>query len=231
MSPAIAGVVIAFAITAMLAGRAEAHHRVTCPPPNVRVLARTSSAIVYTPGSVRPNAELLGCRPGEQRQRDLLEFNDGWSPPIAMAGPLTAFVDSRVDDNQNGTVDIPILDLRRSRPADDPLLTITWGKQGKIGSLVVTRRGGIAFISCSLDATFGPFDARLSGRPRPQCISPGRSPSSVLKRDSTAPDNANPVTQLQRLDSSLAIDPTSLRLRGHQLSWISDGERRTSTLR
>jgi hypothetical protein len=217
-------------IGAALPASAAAHAGEPCSRSKARVLASGAMGRVYTFGPIAPYGPLIGCLYRDGRGKELAQPTDLWYPPpvLDIAGPLVGLAAARTSEaDGTGYVAVEVVDVRRRDPAYPPKLLIVWSR-GVVGSLVVTRSGGVAFISCSF-SDLGNWDQSIDGDPGPTCVKAGRSVNLVVKHDSTEP--ARPPADTHVIATSPNIDPTSLRRDGHRLSWIDNGRRHTATIR
>jgi len=170
-----------------------------------------------------PNRVLHGCA---FRRGELIEIDspgDGVAsfrrPALALAGPLVGYA-IEIDDAEGrlGFTNVAITDLSSSRAQAENVAEARAGPQrfARVGSLVVRRSGGLAWISC-------PRTRYGAGSPRPSCVKPGNT-DSVYKLDSE-------TTKPRLLARGRRIAPRSLRLSGRYVYWTQAGQRRRAGLR
>jgi hypothetical protein len=146
-------------------------------------------------------------------------------PAISIVGPFVALgLEGQADPNmqEDGTF-IAVLDARTGEQPPRfgaPFAVKHPGAfDGKVGSVVVKRSGGLAWIACRT-----PFNrVEDYGNPRPSCVRPGAY-DEVHKLDA-----GEPVPR--QLDRGRRIDPGSLRRRGDTIFWTTHRHRREATLR
>jgi hypothetical protein len=163
---------------------------------------------------------LLGC---SFSKREIVSIDAPWEGFAAFRGPtlhlngnvLGYATDEDTEENQPGGTSIQVLDL--SAPDDAGILVAAGPQQfARVGSLVVRRSGGVAWISCP-GFRFG-FGSR-----RPTCVEPGHT-DRVYKLDA----GRKKPTLLAR---GKRIDPSSLRLRHGFVYWMVNGDSRRARLR
>jgi hypothetical protein len=205
-----APVAVAVALAVASPAGAEA---APCPSHGAKIVLRKDSVVVYTRGSATFSCSLVNGRRAELAD-DSLSFI---YPPRVMAvrGTLLAFValDQEPDDI---VATVSVIDTSRVRDAYSDTVTGADIGYRKVGSLVLTARGSIAWVAC-------PVARAQRATPAPECVKPGRAAAVwSLARGARRP---------RLLDGSGRIDPRSLRLSGGLVSWVRDGRLRSAPLR
>jgi hypothetical protein len=211
-------------------GDAARSRRANCLPPHTRTLLMNREARVYArkPGYDSPGHgfDIFGCAfsTGERYELDDIDGLSAFTPPaLSLAGPLIGYALNYFPNDGDIETYVFSHDLRRSTydHVVHRLASINPGAVVvKVGSLRVTRRGSLAWITCP-DSQYR-TDTQTARR-APHCIRPGRLDRVIaLTAGSTSP---------RLLDKGYEIDPSSLRLDGHRLSWRHSGRLRHATLR
>jgi len=197
-----------------------------CFPPHSRTLLENREALVLAkrPGSTPRGYDLYGCAfsRGVPFQLDVDDEVIAFTPPaVSLAGPIIGYsVDACGEECSTG---IFVQDLRlsgTSREVEEIVRHVAspnGQRVVKVGSLRVTRRGAVAWIVCP-ETSDSPTASRA-----PNCVRPGSLDRVVAL--------ASGASQVRILDKGHEIDPSSLRLAGHRLSWRHSGRTRHATLR
>jgi hypothetical protein len=139
-------------------------------------------------------------------------------PAIALAGPLVGYAQTGLDEEgADFDTSVVVSDLRQP----DRLVAFAPASRvaplAKVGSLVLRRSGGMAWIACP------ETDPEPIGDRSPSCVRRGAL-------DRVYRLNAG-TKRPQLLDKGRSIDPSSLRSRGSSVTWVSNGRRRSAALR
>jgi hypothetical protein len=218
----LVAVVVTLLVTAGLPPHAAASAAL-CGDANAKTLLQGRDTRVYKRplrGAARP-FQLLACTRGaeptflDEPRDNVYAFG---VPAIAVAGPLVGFAQVALDDEGTGfETNVFLLDLRSP---DEPVAgapASAAAAAAKVGSVVVRRSGGIAWVACP------ETDSVPIGRRAPSCVRRGAL-------DRVYRLNAG-TKRPQLLDKGRSIDPSSLRSRGSSVTWVSNGRRRSAALR
>jgi hypothetical protein len=141
---------------------ARAQDEQPCYPSGARTVAQSQEVRVYRTGPLR---ELVGCHLPTGRATKLDFRTSSFAfPRVAVNGPLVAWVLDISDAEQRpGSTRLFVADLSVTPPADDRVVTVPAGftEFAKLGSIVLRRSGGVAWIACRSD------DCRVATRGRP----------------------------------------------------------------
>jgi hypothetical protein len=200
-----------------------------CYPKRSRTLLANREARVFAlrPGLASRGYDIYGCafasgdRYSLEGPPEVIAFTP---PAISLAGPLVGFAVNACDIESCST-GVFVKDLRlagTSRSVEEVVRHVaspTGQDVVKVGSLRITRGGAIAWIVCP-DTYGGVGDPPT--RRNPNCVRPGS-----LDRVVALPGGSSEVVVL---DKGREIDPSSLRLAGHRLSWRHSGRIRHASL-
>jgi hypothetical protein len=213
---------LAFAVLAVtpVAAPAADRTRAACLPKGTTTLLQNRVARVYRDGPAddSPRFAVVGCVFAKGRQIGLDSPIEGFyahmPPALALNGTVLGW--AATDCSQECATEVHASDLARS--PDEALnystATLREDEQVRIGSLTVTRAGGLAWITCP---------RRTRSEVEPRCLKPGAKVGVYRKA-------AGFDTPTERVAFGRDIDPSSLRRRKSTISWIQGGERRTASL-
>jgi hypothetical protein len=218
--------VLAMLLAALGAPRAPAADktRAACFPAKSQTLAANSLARVYSRASPttgdRKVLEACVFSKGVTVELDSpREGIHGHVPPgLVLNGTIVGYaVVSCFDDCSTSVEAIDLL-----KPSTENRINGSGASRRdevvKVGSLTVTRAGGLAWIACPRGSDF-----ELTRR-WPTCVKPGY-------KDSVYRDIAGSTGLPERLDTGRDIDPASLRRKGSRVTWIAGGKKRSTTLK
>lgn len=205
--------------SALAPGAANAARR--CDRLHTTTVASTPCVRVYTDRGHR----LIGCLRRTDHSQKLADPRDGeaWYPSVDASGYFVGFA-ADINQNEGCPYEILVIDLR-ARPGYFPSVD---RQDNTVGSLRVTNTGAIAWIGCfgGLRPDGGSYPASVPGVPASYCsATPSGADKGVF---AYVPGRYGNRTA--QLDAGAAIDPTSLGLRGHTLSWRHGGQTRTMPL-
>ena len=200
----------------------EDQSRAACFPAKSTTLAQNSLARVYSgPGPEGTRRMLSACVFSQGKTVELdspREGIHGHVPPgLVLNGTIVGY--AVVHCFEDCSTSVEAVDLLK--PADENRINVSGASRRdevvKVGSLTVTRAGGLAWIACPRGSDF-----ELTRR-SPTCVKPGY-------KDSVYRDPAGAKGLPERLDIGRAIDPSSLRRKGTRLTWTVGDEKRSATL-
>lgn len=148
-----------------------------------------------------------------------------FGPPadaVAVNGTVVAFPILEVGDGVSPevTLTMRVGDLRHPRRGGILVLD-----ERKVGSIVVTSSGRIAWIEC---ARTYPGGDEITANPRPECVSAGKTEMTIR---TGVPSRVSPPTSHSTvIATGREIDPLSLTLRGTQITWREAGRLRRADL-
>ena len=228
MSFGVPGGIIAIAsMVAALAGTTgESPAQQTCERPGSITVIETSEARVYRRGPRDGN--LIGCIRADGKLRYLNSRTPGVETRVDFPPPAMDLVDTLLlevwrfedEDQGGGSYQLLVGDLRCSTGSACPPRAVIRGPYfvGGVGSAQLKENGSFAYISCPKPPGFGKLH-------RP-CTDP-RDQTSIHKVYAY-PDIDNGRRRL--LARGRSIDPSSLQLKGDQLTWNDNGRRRSALL-
>jgi hypothetical protein len=184
-----------------------------CGPAAAQTLAQEGATRVYTVGG--PTGRTYACLAGHARivRLNAPRVNDSVTN-VALSGPIVAYIDHTFAVD-TGSEDIDVVDVATGRT----LLTVPHAGEyvdgcalsfADIVDLVVTTRGSVAWTE-------------RVGKPTAHGGADCKATTFTVSRAETS----SPATVL---DTSRTIDPGSLRLSGHTVSWEDAGKRRSVAL-
>jgi hypothetical protein len=224
VSPIFASCV--FLVAAVAPGAPAADQtRAACFPRDSKTLAQNRVARVYSrpgPGEDDVERTLEACVFSKGAGVELDSPREGMHghvpPGLVLNGTVVGY--AVVDCFEDCSTSVEAVDLLLKPPDENP---INWSDASrreevvKIGSLTVTRSGGLAWIACPRG-----LDFELT-RSWPTCLKPGY-------KDTVYRDAAGPFAPPERLGIGRDIDPSSLRRKGSKLTWRQGGKLHKSTL-
>jgi hypothetical protein len=203
------------------AAEAQDRTRARCFPKGPATLLQNRVARVYRhgPADDSPRFSVVACifAKGEEMWLDspIEGFYAHLPPALALNGTVLGW--AATDCSQECATEFHASDLALwpDEPLNYSAATLREDEQVRIGSLTVTRAGGLAWITCP---------RRTRSEVVPRCLKPGAKAGVYRKA-------AGFDTPTERLAVGRDIDPSSLRRRKTRISWIEGGERRRASLR
>jgi hypothetical protein len=136
-------------------------------------------------------------------------------PALAADGHTLGYAEESVDDDGAAATRVRVIDTRKPGITAMQEGRLATPDEAKVGSLVVTAAGDIAWITCKAryagSATFGPDCLRRGALDRVYLWPVGQARPRIVERGRT-------------------IEPQSLRRRGQRVFWTASGKRRTALL-
>lgn len=203
-----------------------------CASPGSRLVVRSSRIVVYeirrdgrVPGAGTGRLAACVISTGRRRILAIADATGYWfGPPadaVAVHGTLVAFPVITVGDGASPEVGLTMSLTDFRRPQRERTLAF---EEGKVGSIVVTSSGRIAWIECALTYSGGD---EITANPRPECVGPGKTTMTIR---TGVPKTGIPGREATVIATGRDIDPLSLRLSGTQITWREAGSLRRADL-